>query len=331
MIKQRFKYYSQEILQKCSLITSHLINLLPQKQQANNPIIKLYTKTYDGANEAVHNKVLYFPEKLFGWRYWRCYTPFTKTDCKLENPSIAVSQDGYNWITPKGLKNPIAGLADCHKGFNSDPHLIYNPTTQTLECWFRFCLFNGGEFIYRKTTLDGINWSTKELMQSSKNTFQSLVCPVVIFKDNKYLIWILTNDEDSFTHGSYIKYYESTDGKTWNFIRDIKIYIKPDHMPWHFDIEIFNNTYHMVYSTSAISNYNNLSYIAYAYSKDNIYYQSSILLTKSKQWYRWDNYKMHRPALTITSNGCLLYYSAQNRYSHWGTGLIKLPLTALKE
>lgn len=60
MIKQRLKYYSQEILQKCSLITSHLINILPQKQQTNNPIIKLYTQTYDGANEAVHNKVLYF-------------------------------------------------------------------------------------------------------------------------------------------------------------------------------------------------------------------------------------------------------------------------------
>ena len=61
MIKQRFKYYSQEILQKCSIITSHLINLLPQKQQTNNPIIKLYTKTYDGANEAVHNKASLFP------------------------------------------------------------------------------------------------------------------------------------------------------------------------------------------------------------------------------------------------------------------------------
>ena len=161
-------------------------------------------------------------------------------------------------------------------------------------------------------------------MQSSKNTFQSLVCPVIIFKDNKYLIWILTNDNDSFKHGSYIKYYESNNGSNWSFIRDIKVRIEPDHMPWHFDIEIFKNSYHMAYSTRAISDYNNLSFIAYAYSKDNINYKSSILLKKSNQWHRWDNHKMHRPSLTFANEKCLLFYSAQNRFYHWGTGVVNI-------
>ena len=328
MIKQRLKYYNREILQNLSTITSYIEDISKKKNNSaesiSNPTLKLYTKTYDNSNEAVHNKVLYFPNKLFGWKYWRCYTPFTKTNCEVENPSIAVSQDGYTWTIPNKTSNPIDIPENNAKGFNSDPHLVFNSLSNTLDCWYRFCLFEGGEFIYRKVSKDGIKWSPKELMQSSKNTFQSLVCPVIIFKDNKYLIWILTNDNDSFKHGSYIKYYESNNGSNWSFIRDIKVRIEPDHMPWHFDIEIFKNSYHMAYSTRAISDYNNLSFIAYAYSKDNINYKSSILLKKSNQWHRWDNHKMHRPSLTFANEKCLLFYSAQNRFYHWGTGVVNI-------
>lgn len=79
-------------------------------------------------------------------------------------------------------------------------------------------------------------------MQTSDHTYQSLVCPVVIYNENnQYQIWILTNNDDSFKDGSYIKYYESIDGKKWNFIRNIQVRIEPDHMPWHFDIEKSEN------------------------------------------------------------------------------------------
>lgn len=329
MIRERLNYYQKEIKQWLSLLISYIISLIIKRSKKDgpiqNPIIKLYTRTYDNANEAVHNKVLYFPEGLFGWKYWRCYTPFTRTNCKLENPSIAVSQDGYHWTTPAGLINPIENLETPEEGFNSDPHLLYNHTTQQLECWFRYCKFNGGEYIFRKKSSDGVKWSTKELMQTSDHTYQSLVCPVVIYNENnQYQIWILTNNDDSFKDGSYIKYYESIDGKKWNFIRNIQVRIEPDHMPWHFDIEKSEKLYHMVYSTRAIADYNNLNYIAYAYSSDNKTYKSQVLLKKSTKWYTWDNYKMHRPALTFINKKCLLYYSAQNQYSHWGTGVINI-------
>lgn len=325
MIRERLYRYKNEICQISSFIISDFLKLFHNnKMKIQNPVNKLYTLTYDGKNEAVHNKIIYFPQGLHGWKFWRCYTPFTLTNCKVENPSIAVSNDGYKWTLPKGLNNPIESLSDNTTGFNSDPHLIYNPKTCLFECWFRYCKHKGGEYIYRKLSPDGINWSAKELMQSSNNTYQSLVCPVIIFEKNKYLIWILTNDDDQFTKGSYIKYYESIDGKNWSYIRDIHVYIEPDHMPWHFDIEKKNDTYHMVYSTRSISNYNDLRYIAYAYSNNNINYKSSIILSKSKKWYRWDNYKMHRPSIAFVNGKCLLYYSAQNKYFHWGTGVLDI-------
>lgn len=315
----------RRVISHIALRYSYIINFFGKQRTGrtllSNPVKKLYTLTYDGRNEAVHNKILYFEKGFNGWYYWRCYTPFTDTNSDVENPSIAVSNDGFTWCDPKGLINPIVNLEN-KSAFNSDPHLVYNDETKELECWYRYCEKDGGEYIYRVKSRDGILWSRKELLQFSKNTFQTIVCPVVIFHDGIYRIWVLTNDNDMFNKGSYIKYYESIDALEWKYINDIHVNVGIDHMPWHFDVVKRNGIYHMVYSTRAISNYNALYYIVYAYSLDNINYESKIILERGKKWYQWDNYKMHRPSLVWGKEHCLLYYSAQSKTYNWGTGVV---------
>ena len=48
---------------------------------------------------------------------------------RWEYPCIIASTDGYNWVTPIGLQNPIDDLTseeidNCD--YFSDPHLVYN-------------------------------------------------------------------------------------------------------------------------------------------------------------------------------------------------------------
>ncbi|MBX6361373.1 MAG: hypothetical protein IRZ03_15000, partial [Acidobacterium ailaaui] len=97
----------------------------------------LYIPCYDGSIQAIHPKVLYFPNKFNGYYFWMAYTPYPNGTTGYENPSIAVSQDGFLWMTPNGLTNPITPKPEGNeKVYLSDTHLVYNGTK--LELWYRF-------------------------------------------------------------------------------------------------------------------------------------------------------------------------------------------------
>ena len=59
--------------------------------------------TFDGSNEFTHPSVLYFEKGFNGYKYWMAYTPYHNCNVNIENPCIAVSNDGINFI--KLLKN----------------------------------------------------------------------------------------------------------------------------------------------------------------------------------------------------------------------------------
>ena len=71
--------------------------------------VSLYLETYrSGKNQPTHPDIIKFNDKWNGYKYWMSYTPYPYADGEEENPSIAVSNDLYNWTIPKGLANPIA-------------------------------------------------------------------------------------------------------------------------------------------------------------------------------------------------------------------------------
>lgn len=170
---------------------------------ANAPT-PLSLNTYVGNNQIVHPKVLYFPNKFGNRKYWMAYTPYPFANDKYENPCVAYSSDGYNWINIDG--NPLDDPAG--NGYNSDTHLVYVESTGTLEIWYRYVgNYNNppvSEIIYRQTTKDGINWTEKEVVfNNASGKYTQWLSPAVIHDGEKYKVWVV-NDTTKL-----IDYYES--------------------------------------------------------------------------------------------------------------------------
>ena len=39
--------------------------------------------SYDGSNQGCHPKILYFPKKWNGWKYWMAFTPYPNSDDQI--------------------------------------------------------------------------------------------------------------------------------------------------------------------------------------------------------------------------------------------------------
>ena len=58
---------------------------------STNALTALCFKNYLGNTQNIHPKVLYFPEKWNGYKFWMAYTPYPKGKTDAENPCMAVT------------------------------------------------------------------------------------------------------------------------------------------------------------------------------------------------------------------------------------------------
>lgn len=152
-----------------------------------NALEPLNFKNYLGNTQNIHPKVLYFKNGWNGYKFWMAFTPYPDGDVKKENPSIVVSNDGFNWFEPKGIKNPIVEAPLI--GYNSDPHLVYDKDNDIMELWWRE--YNPASRIasfYRKLSLDGINWGDAEFLITDEKGLCGL-SPAVLLKDGIYNVF----------------------------------------------------------------------------------------------------------------------------------------------
>ena len=167
---------------------------------------KLNIFNYLGNVENIHPKVLYFPDKWNGWKYWIAYTPYPGGQTMYENPCLSCSNDGINWVDPSPTINPLYQVpAD---GYNSDTHIVYNGAE--LEVWWRTFSTDNSSKYYRRKSSDGLIWQVAEEMFSSVTYGKDMISPAIIFEDGKYKLWAIS--------GAQIKYNESTNGKNWNIL-----------------------------------------------------------------------------------------------------------------
>lgn len=157
--------------------------------------------TYVGNNQIVHPKVLYFPNKFGGYMYWMAYTPYPFANEVYENPCVAYSNDGYNWVNVDG--NPLDDPGG--DGYNSDTHLVYVESTGTLELWYRYVsnyeTTPVSEIIYRQTTNDGINWTEKEIViNNDSGDYVQYLSPAVIHDGGKYKVWAVNSTANTISY-----------------------------------------------------------------------------------------------------------------------------------
>jgi hypothetical protein len=298
---------------------TQLSDMVNNFANAKNPIV---TPTYDGSYQAVHPKVLYFPD---GWgsgsyRYWMAMTPYTDTHDAFENPSILVSNNGREFIIPNGLVNPIDKPTDediTGGAHMSDPHIV--TVGNTMELWYRYNAGNGDgtpnnniELIYKKKSTDGITWSDATLVFDKSGV--QFLSPAIIYEDSKYKIWYISHDD--------MYYIESTDGITWTtpIICSIS---RGDYSLWHVDViktDLGYETVISIYETQI--GLSGFMYLLYANSTDGIMWNNiRIILSPSQETIFWDNQQIYRSSILKIDNLYKIYYSAMSSAKQWHIGL----------
>lgn len=268
---------------------------------------------YLGNTENIHPKVLYFANGLWGYKYWMAYTPYPSGETDAENPCIAVSNDGINWIVPNGLVNPLAfPPKNSNGGYNSDTHLIYRDDIKTLECWYRVVkLQPSRDAIVRKTTTNGIDWRTEEIAINYGTYYKLILSPAVIFENGKYKMW--------YCHNNNVLYSETTNSTIKNWTNPVVLPIDWGSLSaWHLDV--INNGidgYEMVvcaYQQGGNNNTADLYYIKQFYTGE---FTKPILILGRSSNIKSINYQsIYRSSLVKVGTAYYLYYSCIDKHWH---------------
>ena len=169
--------------------------------------VNLFIETpFDGGNQPYHPSVLKFDNAWNGYKYWMAYTPYPYGDDSAENPCIVASNDLLYWEEPKGLTNPIDTPSEAislNISYWSDNELVYNETTNKLECWYRGLTNSNSSVWVRKTSSNGVTWSAREQLKTFTDT--GGLSASVIRENGKYKIWVLTPNV----------YYETSEATNW--------------------------------------------------------------------------------------------------------------------
>ena len=284
----------------------------------HNSAYKLNIKSGYGDTQGVHPKVLNFEKKWNGYKYWMVFSPYPNGNDKYENPNIVVSNDLINWSTPKGLKNPIEDTPKNYEHesiYNSDPHLVYNNDKNQLEVYFRFVNDRENKMIlYRKISKDGVKWSEKEEIITTKRKTKDIISPAIIYDNGIYKMWYIDRDRT-------LKYSESIDGYKYDNERIIKLnYPIAKLTNWHLDVIKTEKGYEIL--TVAYKNWKdrNSMNLYYFQSEDNITYtQGKIILRPSL--ISWDNRGIYRSSFIYEDGKYYVYYSALSTDFVRGIGL----------
>lgn len=262
-----------------------------------------------------HPSVYYFENGWNGYKYWCAYTPYEKNNDYWENPHIEVSNDLKNWTTPKGFSNPLEPVPDTYekgKVYNSDTELVYNDQTRQLECWWRFYdKPNKRVVLRRKVTNNGINWSKSEDMLTGEIYKYDFLSPSIIYENGKYRMWAINQNT-----GHSLDYRESTDGKNWSSIRQIRIeYDDKDLANWHLDVIHTTKGYEALIS-AYYPKENDRTHMSlyYTYSADNIHYsKAEKIFSPSDSGKAFDNLGLYRSSLLYANGKYYMFYSALNK------------------
>lgn len=214
--------------------------------------------TFDGSNEFTHPSVLYFEKGFNGYKYWMAYTPYHNCNVNIENPCIAVSNDGINFIKPLNINNPLLPIVKNEKNakkieYYNDPNLIY--ANDKLELWYRYTVETIDkkyqQKIYRIISDDGITWSKPELMLEDKNNENNLISISILYDNNEYKIFYF----DLELKPTFISTKDFT-----NYTKPKRIIIK-DYKGtyWHGEVKKINNIYVYLYTDNKYNLYIALS------------------------------------------------------------------------
>lgn len=182
---------------------------------------KLNLPVVHGITSGTHPSAKYFPNKWNGYEYWMAYTPYP--DVQKENPTIVASSNGYDWVSPGGLVNPISPAPET--GYNSDTELVFDGTK--MYCYWRWYTDTGNtNTLFRMESTNGVSWTNKQACVLE--TYADPLSPsIVVDSLGKYKMWI------GASSGQKIKYYESDNGIDFTYKQDCETNMDNFGFHWH--------------------------------------------------------------------------------------------------
>lgn len=220
---------------------NHYVEIKMYAELPPDPLVNASTAlkipTYVGSGQAVHPCVVYTPDGWNGYKYWMAYTPFPDSNDDYENPSICASNDGINWVVPKGLTNPLVQMPAT--GHNCDPELIYNSASN--ELWLYWVEANDIDrsFVKLIKSSDGIHWSDPQLSFTDTRAAYSTISPTIDYIPSLgiYYMWtIAPGDDEATVQNNFVEIRQSADGVNWSQPARIKNFLQADCELWHIFI-----------------------------------------------------------------------------------------------
>jgi hypothetical protein len=271
-----------------------------------------------GDNQMTHPKVLYFPSSWNGFKYWMAYTPLPYYDETKENPCLVVSNDMINWqLVNENLHTGIVDIPGAND-YNSDVDLVYRPDTNTLEVWYRGVIeASAQETIYRRTTQDGVTFTAREVMAGSSNgNILNFLSPAIIWDDTLkiYQIWCVDNYA--------IKYYETPDGKNWQYKKTLTVYFGETTAAWHIDVNKTDLGYEMLVCTKGQASgvRDSLFHVVFP-SMTGVNYADGTKIIEPSPPGNWDDTAIYRSCLLKIAGIYYVFYGGQNSEKNYGISL----------
>lgn len=303
----------------------------------NVPVAAI-TPTYEGSGEGIHPGVVDFTAQhgipaWNGHRYWMAMTPYADNKAAIENPSILASSDGYTWVVPAGLTNPI-DTGPAGAGYNSDTDLVYDPDTDRLWCFWREHNYGDtsrpiGELLHCAWSTNGAAWTVIQevlVSQVPGNAAQSMafLSPAVVRRGlgdwcmvsmgrpavgSSPRLWSATAPTGPWTEDGPVTF-------TWTGMNAQEV--------WHFGMTYFNGTYHALLDINGPTTQANYAATSTDAQAWNVAGATPVIAETSG----WDT-RPYRACLTPHEDGdkARVWYSAYGT-TGWRTGYTQAPLTA---
>ncbi|MGE6370652.1 hypothetical protein ACQKDB_16110 [Planococcus kocurii] len=262
-----------------------------------------------GNYQNIHPKVLYFENSLHGWKYWMAYTPYPNGSTIMENPAIAVSNNGIDWTVPDGFENKVLDEWNGISGaYNNDTHLIYRADLNRLEVWWRYTNPATSEVkLYRRTSVNGVSWNTRETMFTGSSSANDHLSPALIYEEGKYKMLSVNNIGGGVRT---LNYSESVDGLSWGSRITANIENLNGLTPWHVDFIKVDNQYELALQAWDIGEDNNHSSLYYLTTLDLINFSEPVkIIAPSTLPKTFDDQGIYRSSLLKINDMYYVFYS----------------------
>lgn len=283
--------------------------------------------------------------KWGGYRYWMVLTPNQDGYSQYENPCLAASNDGVNWVVPNGIENPLSGVKHEPAGtHNCDTDLVYNPDSDELWVYYVWeqdspagtpsnlrlirVKEDGNSFAITSTTDD----KPYERLINSQYRYDMQSPAVVRRNANTWLMWSNNSDSDNSGNGwqsqvAFVELRTSTDGKNWTnkqSLADTLVLKGTDgidsYIPWHLDVQWVEgqNKYWGLFCAYPKGGNTNRTYLLFGTSEDGktwTTYQKPLLAPRDN---KWDNNFIYRSTFIYDdASGTLQVWYSGGKSGGW--------------